>query len=154
MTLWLIIHYIHEIYIIILFFFNFVQRNTLFNASHHMSPLPAVMMLFSVTHTQSANGKKSPLIVAILHSLAAFTTLMLESWPTQASLFPEAEKLTPCTQPPAMKVETNQWTTNKLIDGLCHSGKSSCNLWKYPIFKVFPLTNRQICHSIRPMCQL
>ena len=32
--------------------------------------------------------------------------------------------------------------------GLC--GKSGCNLWKDPIFKVFPLTNSRIhvCHSI------
>lgn len=65
--------------------------------------LPAAMTLFSVTHTQVMNGKKSPLMVAILHSFAAFTTLMLELWPTQASLFPDAEKLTPCTQPPISK---------------------------------------------------
>jgi len=63
--------------------------------------LPAVTMLFSVTQTQSRKGKKSPWMVANLLSFAAFTTLTLESWPTQASLFPEAEKLTPWTQPPA-----------------------------------------------------
>lgn len=68
-----------------------------------MQPLPAVMMLFSLAHTQAIKGKKSPLMVAILLSLAAFTTLILESCPTQASLVPDAEKLTPCTQPPEIQ---------------------------------------------------
>lgn len=45
-------------------------------------------------------GKKSLLIVYIAPGFAAATTLILESWPTQANMAPFAENETSCTQPP------------------------------------------------------
>lgn len=67
-----------------------------------MKTLPAATKVFSVIHMADKNGRKSPFNVSTALD-SPLTTEMLESWPTQDSLFPDEENATLCTQPPAGK---------------------------------------------------
>ena len=57
-------------------------------------PCPPAIIVLGEIQMQDSKGKNWVFSLCVAMSLVASATEMLESWPTQANLFPSAEKLT------------------------------------------------------------